>query len=106
MEDNKGIANESKEFKKQEEQTNTEALKISIFVSDTMAIRAGRDFVWHLLENYRVFDDGFSENPIVLARNTGVRGAGLLLLNLILSECPDRYELMFAEHKYKEKNDD
>ncbi len=105
MDDNEGIKGKDEEIKKQEEQAKFEALRISVFVSNTMNEKSGRDFVWHLLTEYGVFQDPFNENAIAMARDVGVKGAGLMLLKLILSECPDKYNLMFTEHKLKEEND-
>ncbi len=102
MEDNVGIGEQDEEIKKQEQKAKNDALDLSNSVNDTMSRKSGRDFTWHLLTECGVFKDAFNENPIVLARNTGFRAAGLLLLNLILIECPDKYEQMFSEHKYKE----
>lgn len=106
MEDNEGIKGQDVEIKKQEERAELDALLVSAFVTSVMGMKPGRDFVWHLLAEYGVFQDPFNENPITMARTVGFKGAGLTLLKLILSECPDKYTLMFAENKLKEKNND
>ena len=106
MEDNKGIEEKDEEIKKQEERAKLDALLVSAFVGSVMDMKPGRDFVWYLLAEYGAFQDPFNENPITMARTVGFKGAGLMLLKLILSECPDKYTLMFTENKLKEKNDE
>lgn len=62
-----------------------------------MGNRQGRGLVWHLLSQYGVFHEGFSENPQVLARASGRRSAGLQLLQLIDEYAPDKYARMVEE---------
>ncbi len=104
MEDNVGIPEKDKKSEEQRKEEKAEALWLSTCIKDVMDRKTGRHFVWYLLGECKVFQDIFSDNAIVLARYTGLRGAGLMLLKLILSTCPEKYELMFSEHKYKEKD--
>jgi len=106
MEDNTGLQKKTEEEQQQEEKAKIEALKLSVFVTDTMSRKSGRDFVWHLLENYGVYRSPFSPNSNKMARNVGTMEAGQYLMQLLLMECPSEYERMFAEHRYKEENDD
>lgn len=62
-----------------------------------MGNRAGRGLVWHLLSQYGVFHEGFSENPQVLARASGRRSAGLQIMQLIDAYAPDKYARMVEE---------
>ncbi len=100
-----GVAPDTK-MGKEEARLKEEAAYSALSVKTVMDSKVGRHFVWELLSDCRVFHDGFNENPIVLARNTGVRTAGLMLLNKVLAASPTEYELMFAEHKYVEEEND
>ncbi len=100
--DNVGIQDEPK-GKTEEEQIA--AAKMHFMVDSTMAHKAGRDLVWELLARYGVYRSDFDENPITMAKNVGMSEAGLILLDLILSECPDKHDLMFAEHRLKLENE-
>lgn len=103
MEDNEGIPEQDEEVKEQEKKAKEDALYSKVCVTDVMSIKTGRDFVWELLTDCGVYQDGFNADPYVHARNAGRKSAGLQILHKILSACPDKHELMFAEHKYKEK---
>ncbi len=103
MDDNEGIGEKDEEIKKQEKEAEEAALYSEVCVTDVMSIKTGRDFIWELLADCGVYQDGFHADPYVHARNAGLKSAGLQLLKKILLACPDNYELMFAEHKYKEE---
>lgn len=62
-----------------------------------MGHRSGRHLAWHLLSQYGVFSEGFSENPQVLARASGRRSAGLQLMQLIDAFAPEKYAKMMDE---------
>lgn len=62
-----------------------------------MGNRAGRALAWHLLSQYGVFNEGFSDNPQVLARSSGRRSAGLQLLQMIDVYAPEKYAKMTDE---------
>lgn len=53
--------------------------------------------MWHLLGQYGLFHEGFSENPQVLARSSGRRSAGLQLMQLIEAFAPEKYAKMMEE---------
>lgn len=103
MEDNEGIGFEEREQKEQEQKAKDDALASKVCVIDVMSIKSGRDFVWELLTDCGVYQDGYNSNPYDHARNAGRKGVGLQLLQKILLACPDKHELMFSEHKYKEE---
>ena len=103
---NEGIRDVVEEQLKKEEQARADAIYLSLCAKDVMGMKSGRHFVWNLLVEYKVFQDGFHQDPIILARNTGIRGAGLLLYKLILAECPEQNEIMFAEHRYIEEENE
>lgn len=62
-----------------------------------MGNRAGRSLMWHLLGQYGVFHEGFSDNALVMARAAGRRSAGLELMQLIDSFTPEKYAKMVDE---------
>jgi len=82
------------------------AARLHFMVDSTMSHKAGRDFVWELLARYGVYQDSFDENPIIMARKVGLAGAGLILLDLILSACPEKHDMMNAEHRLMGENQD
>ena len=67
-----------------------------------MGHRSGRHIVWHLLGQYGLFHEGFSENPQVLARASGRRSAGLQLMELIQAFAPEKYAKMMEEAREDE----
>ena len=103
MEDNEGITEENEQIKRQEKKAKEDDLDSKVCVTDVMSRKSGRDFVWELLTDCGVYQDGFNPDPYVHARNAGLKSMGLQLLHKILSACPDKHELMFSEHKYKEE---
>ncbi len=103
MEDNRGIEEENGSIGKQRSQIEADELESSISTKAVMATKTGRHFVWEQLNNFGVYRDGFNEDPYVHAHNAGVKSAGLKILHNVISVCPDEYERMFAEHKYKEE---
>lgn len=62
-----------------------------------MGNRSGRALMWYLLEQYGIFQDGFSSDPLVLARSSGRRSSGLQLLQLIDAYSPEKYAKMTEE---------
>lgn len=62
-----------------------------------MGSRSGRALMWHLLEQYGVFNEGFSDNALVMARSSGRRSAGLQLMQLIDTFTPEKYAKMVEE---------
>ncbi len=108
VEDNIGIDEscaQGKDLKKQEKQVKKAkeaALYSKICVQEVMNNKMGRHFVWEELTKCGVYQEGFNADPYVHARNAGLKSAGLQLLDKILKDCPERYQLMFAEHEEKE----
>lgn len=62
-----------------------------------MGNRSGRGLMWHLLEQYGVFQEGFSPDPIIMGRASGRRSAGLQLMQLIEAYAPEKYAKMVDE---------
>ena len=62
-----------------------------------MGHRSGRALVWHLLEQFGVFNEGFSDNALIMARSSGRRSAGLQLMQLIDTFTPEKYAKMTEE---------
>lgn len=81
----------------QAEASRLAASRLKSGVQYAMGSRSGRVLVWHLLEQYGVFQEGFSDNPLVLARASGRRSAGLQLMQLIDAFAPEKYAKMTDE---------
>jgi hypothetical protein len=62
-----------------------------------MGSRSGRALMWYLLEQYGVFQEGFSSDALILARTSGRRSAGLQLMQLIDTFTPEKYQKMVDE---------
>jgi hypothetical protein len=62
-----------------------------------MGNRSGRALMWYLLEQYGVFQEGFSSDALILARTSGRRSAGLQLMQLIDTFTPEKYQKMVDE---------
>lgn len=73
------------------------ASRIKTGIQYMMGNRAGRALMWHLLEQYGVFHEGFSDNALVMARSSGRRSAGLEMLHLIDAYSPEKYSQMVEE---------
>lgn len=87
------------------EEEKAAAARLHFMVDATMSYKPGRDFVWELLSRYGVYRSNFDENPMAMARNVGMADAGLILLDLILSACPEKHDMMFAEHRRVEEGE-
>lgn len=81
----------------QTETSRLAASRLKSGVQYAMGSRAGRVLIWHLLEQYGVFQEGFSDNQLVLARASGRRSAGLQLMQLIDAFAPEKYAKMTDE---------
>lgn len=84
-------------LKNQAEADRLAANRLKLGVHYMMGNRAGRALMWHLLGQYGVFHEGFSDNPLNLARASGRRSAGLQLLELINVFAPEKYAKMTEE---------
>lgn len=62
-----------------------------------MKLPAGRRVVWRLLEQAGVWRSVFSPEPLRMAFAEGQRNLGLWLLDWVMRECPDEYDLMMRE---------
>lgn len=67
-------------------------------VQDVMKTEGGRDFMWRILDSAGFFDDVFSADPYVNARNAGVRSQGVWLYNELLDASPVNVMKMIKEH--------
>lgn len=82
---------------KQAEASKIAASRVKRGVQYMMGHRSGRSLMYHLLGQYGVFHEGFSDNPLVLARSSGRRSAGLQLMQLIQEYAPEKYAKMNEE---------
>ncbi|GJA00437.1 hypothetical protein ECV0102_07850 [Enterobacter cloacae] len=69
------------------------------FVMDS---EQGRRVVWGLLERGQVFGTCFNVDPNITAFNEGQRNLALVLLQRVMTHCPDQYLKMAAEASEQE----
>lgn len=69
-------------------------------IKNVMKTENGRDFMWRCLQNCCTFDDTFNADPIIHAKNAGLREHGLWLLREIKEAAHDEYLLMLKEHDH------
>ncbi|EAB7141311.1 TPA_asm: hypothetical protein GNC16_004491 [Salmonella enterica subsp. enterica serovar Typhimurium] len=69
------------------------------FVMDS---EQGRRVVWSLLEKGQVFGACFNVDPHITAFNEGKRNLALVLLQRVMTHCPDQYLKMAAEASEQE----
>lgn len=81
----------------QAEASRLTAIRVKRGVQYMMGNRSGRALTWYLLEQYGIFQEGFSADPLILARTSGRRGSGLQLLQLIDAYAPEKYAKMVEE---------
>ncbi|MFH2815277.1 hypothetical protein ABK803_18535 [Enterobacter ludwigii] len=69
------------------------------FVMDS---EQGRRVIWSLLEKGQVFGACFNVDPHITAFNEGQRNLALVLLQRVMTHCPDQYLKMAAEASEQE----
>ncbi|HFQ8725613.1 Bbp19 family protein [Enterobacter kobei] len=69
------------------------------FVMDS---EQGRRVVWGLLEKGQVFGTCFNVDPNITAFNEGQRNLALVLLQRVMTHCPDQYLKMASEASEQE----
>lgn len=69
------------------------------FVMDS---EQGRRVIWALLEKGQVFGACFNVDPHITAFNEGQRNLALVLLQRVMTHCPDQYLKMAAEASEQE----
>lgn len=71
-----------------------------------MGSKRGRRIVWGLLERAGVFRLTFNTNAMTMAFQEGCRNAGLYLIAMINTHCPEQYQAMLQEQKDERNTDD
>lgn len=71
-------------------------------VRNLMATLPGRAWVCDFLEGCHIFATSFTQDPIQTAFNEGERNRGLIVLNDIMSICPDTYIVMMKERSERD----
>lgn len=84
-------------LKNQAEASRLLANRIRSGAQYMMGNRTGRAFMWYLLEQSGVFNEGFSSDALVMARASGRRSGGLQLMQLIDTFTPEKYARMVEE---------
>ncbi|EPM8368374.1 hypothetical protein ACY4IF_003614 [Enterobacter hormaechei] len=69
------------------------------FVMDS---EQGRRVIWGLLTKGQVFVNCFNVDPHITAFNEGQRNLALVLLQRVMTHCPDQYLKMAAEASEQE----
>lgn len=67
-----------------------------------MGSEQGRRVIWSLLEKGQVFGACFNVDPHITAFNEGQRNLALVLLQRVMTHCPDQYLKMAAEASEQE----
>ena len=86
------------------EQRETEAKQLSrqVEIDDFKSLmdgKAGRRFVWRLLDKAGVFRATDRTDALSMAFREGTRNFGLMLLTEINETCPEKYNLMVKEQQ-------
>lgn len=84
-----------------EEKMYIQMAKDFIAVMDTLH---GRRLIFALISKARVFMPVFSENALTMALAEGTRQQGLLLIDLINRECPERFAQMLTENSVQSED--
>lgn len=71
-----------------------------------MGSKRGRRIAWKQLDRAGVFRLSFNTNSMQMAFNEGNRNAGLQLLAMINTHCPEQYQAMLEEQKDERNTDD
>ncbi len=102
MSDNVGMTDEEieKQEKNKKERKHFESMS-RLDLDVVMSSPNGRGMMWELLEDCGVLRDNFIAEPYENAYRCGIRSIGLKWMGRILSECPEKYKIMGAEHKAK-----
>jgi hypothetical protein len=64
-----------------------------------MSSKQGRRLMWRMLRDARVFQLSFNTNAMQMAFNEGMRSVGNLLLDEVMTLCPDQFSVMEKEHR-------
>ena len=79
-------------------------------LKDIMRHEHGRRFIWTVLQDTKVFENGFSSDPYVHAYTAGLRQYGVDLNKELISEMPAFYDMMLQEsriaHVEESRDDD
>lgn len=63
-----------------------------------MSDKRGRRIVWGLLETTGIYRSSFTGNSETFFRE-GARNVGLVYVDLVNTNCPEKYHLMVTEHE-------
>lgn len=66
-------------------------------VRNLMGTAAGRRVVWYLLEQFGIFRTSYSSEALAMAFSEGRRSAGLEVMALVCTFCPEQYDKMARE---------
>lgn len=81
-------------------QKKAEAKAAAQLKRDTRAVMGtpeGRNFVWHLLGQAGIYRSSFNPEALAMAYSEGRRNAGLQLMDILMTHCPEQYVKMTTE---------
>ena len=73
---------------------------------EVLRLAAGRRFIMRWLTDMQLDADVFHTDPLIMARNTGLKCAGLALQRELRQDHPELYALMVREHDNKKEDVD
>lgn len=71
-------------------------------VRAVMATYEGRRLAWYLLNQFGIYRISYSHEALAMAFNEGRRSAGLQLMDMLTTHCPEQYAKMTAEQSENE----
>ena len=96
MTNEKKIKRLARKFEKQQE------AEIDHGLAATFETYQGRRFIWWILSQAGLYQDAFTQNALVTARNCGRQELGRELLGRVLKIDPDAYIKMMKENQLAE----
>lgn len=85
------------EASEQERKVELERARDADALNWVLADQRGRRVLWNIMASAQVFHEGFSDNPIISARNLGRRSIGLEILHSIMETSPATFVTMTNE---------
>jgi hypothetical protein len=97
-------AQNPKELKKSKRKDQLITEREAEHVRHVMNTFQGRAFVWKVLSECRVFHQAPPDHSAVL-RHEGKRDIGLIIMNKLLQDCPEQYNMMQVEGVSRDAKD-
>lgn len=88
---------DEEELAKQKKAEQLATVQMRDDVRKLMGTVPGRRVVWYLLEQFGIFRTSYSSEALAMAFSEGRRSAGLELMALVCTFCPEQYDKMARE---------